>query len=87
MDYEPDLLTLTDDAGEETAYEILDVIDWGGEDYAVLFPMQEGAEGAVILRIIPTEEDEAEMFEGVEEETMQAVFAEFRRRHKDELGE
>jgi len=87
MDYEPELLTLTDDTGEETAYEILDVIDWQGEDYAVLFPMAENADGAVILRIIPTEEDEEEMFEGVEESAMNAVFAEFRRRHREELGE
>lgn len=84
--FEPDVLRLVDDNGEESAYEILDVIAYEGDDYAVLFPMQPDAFGAVILRIIPAADDEAETYVGVDEATMNAVFAAFRAQHRDELS-
>ena len=82
----PDVLRLVDDAGQESAYEVLDVIDYEGEDYAVLFSTEPQATGAVILRIIPAAGDEEETYVGVDEETMQAVFAAFRERHCEELS-
>ena len=84
--YEPDVLYLTDEDGNGSAYEILDVVEWGGDDYAVLFPLVDG-DGAVLLRIIPSEGDEPETYVGVEEDVMNAVFQKFRELHKDELGE
>ena len=83
--FEPDVLRLVDDTGEETAYEILDVISYAGDEYAVLFPMEGEDCGAVILRIIPAEQDEAETYVGVDEVTMNAVFQAFREQHRDEL--
>lgn len=81
-----ELLYLTDDSGAEVAFEVLDVVEWSGEDYAVLFPA-EGGNGAVLLRIVPAASGEEETYVGVDEETMQAVFRKFRELHKDELGE
>ncbi len=85
--FEPDILRLTDDTGEESAYEVLDVIEYEGEEYAILFPLAGDAYGAVILRILPAEGDEPESYTGVDEDTMNAVFAAFRDAHKEELGE
>ncbi len=79
-----ELLYLTDENGNETAFEVLDVVEWGGDDYAVLFPA-DGGDGAVLLQILPAEAGEEETFVGVDEETMQAVFQKFRELHKDEL--
>ena len=79
-----DLLYLTDDTGTETAFEVLDVVEWGGDDYVVLFPAV-GGDGAVLLRIVPAAGDEAETYVGVDEATMQAVFQKFRKLHKEEL--
>ena len=79
------MLRLTDDTGAESVYELLDVISYGGEEYAVLFCPDNEAAGAVILQILPAGEDEPETYVGVDEDTMNAVFAEFRRLHKDEL--
>lgn len=81
-----ELLYLTDDSGNEVAFEVLDVVEWGGDDYAVLFPA-EGGDGAVLLRIVPAAAGEEETYVGVDEDTMQAVFQTFRELHKDELGE
>ena len=81
-----ELLYLTDDNGNEVAFEVLDVVEWGGEDYAVLFPA-DGGDGAVLLRIVPAAAGEEETYVGVDEDTMQAVFQKFRELHKDELGE
>ncbi|MBE6768669.1 MAG: DUF1292 domain-containing protein [Ruminococcaceae bacterium] len=79
-----ELLYLTDENGNETAFEVLDVVEWGDDDYAVLFPA-DGGDGAVLLQILPAEAGEAETFVGVDEDTMQAVFQKFRELHKDEL--
>lgn len=84
--YEPELLRVTDENGVEVTYEVLDVLDWGGDEYAVLFSPADAASGAVIVRILPAEGDEPEGYVGVDEDTMNAVFAEFRRRHRDELN-
>lgn len=81
-----ELLYLTDDNGNEVAFEVLDVVEWSGDDYAVLFPA-DGGDGAVLLRIIPAEAGEEETYVGVDEDIMQAVFQKFRELHKDELGE
>ena len=80
-----ELLYLTDENGNETAFEVLDVVEWGGDDYAVLFPA-DGGDGAVLLQIIPAEAGEEETYVGVDEETMQAVYQKFLELHKDELN-
>lgn len=82
-----DVFTLIDDTGAAADYEILDVLEWGGEEFAVLFPLaQTDTPGAVILRIVPADADEPETYEGVDEATMNAVFSLFRQRHKEELS-
>lgn len=85
--YEPDVLRLTDENGKEFDYEILDVVEYDGEEYAVLFSTDENADdGAVILKILPAAPDEPETYVGVDENTMNAVFSLFREIHKDELA-
>jgi uncharacterized protein YrzB (UPF0473 family) len=85
-DYEPDYLTLLDEDGRETVFEVLDVVPYGADDYVVLFPAG-GGDSAVILRILPAKANEEEQYVGVEDDdTLNAVFAAFRERHKEELG-
>lgn len=84
--YEPELFYLTDDKGLTCAYEVLDVVEYEGDEYAVLFSEENPAAGAVILRILPADDGDPETYVGVEENTMYAVFEEFRRLHKDELA-
>ena len=42
-DYEPDLITLEDEAGKEHTFEVLDAADFNGQRYLAMAPYQEDA--------------------------------------------
>ena len=47
-----DLLILTDEKGMEVPFEILDILEYEGEEYVVLYPADAGDEELVhILRV------------------------------------
>lgn len=52
-EYEPDILTLEDETGEEHTFEVLDAADIGEDRYLALVPYSENA--------VETLEDDAEM--------------------------
>lgn len=74
------IVTLITDEGEEVRFLCLDVVDYEGEEYAVMSEIVDGEpeQEVVILRAEPVGENGEESFEGVEDEaTMKAVFAIF----------
>jgi uncharacterized protein YrzB (UPF0473 family) len=79
------LITLTDERGAEVRFALLDVIEYEGDDYAVLYPADEESDMFTILLATPDPADpEDYFFEGIEEqETIDAVFARFRTRHPE----
>ena len=83
---ETNLITLTDENGNDVEFEYLDCIDYEGKEYLVLIPNEEDAEEIVILEIEPVDE-ETENYIAVEsEETLNAVYAIFKERFKDVLN-
>ncbi len=83
---EASLITLTDDNGNETIFEYLDCIEYGGREYLVMIPAEEGANEIVILEIEPVDE-ENENYLAVEDETvLNAVYAIFKDRYQDVLN-
>lgn len=46
-DYSPDILTLSDENGNNTEFEILDIIDYEGKNYYVLLPRYQDYETAL----------------------------------------
>ena len=54
---EMNILTLTDEFGNETEFEYLDVIEYKGEEYLVLLPTAEDNDEIVILLIEPVDEE------------------------------
>ena len=81
---EEDRIVLTDESGQETEFEHLDLVEYQGEEYAVLYPAEAGEEELVhILRVVSEDLDEEEArYEGLEdEELIQAVYKIFRRRN------
>ena len=81
---EEDRIVLTDESGQETEFELLDLVEYQGEEYAVLYPAEAGEEELVhILRVVSEDLDEEEArYEGLEdEELIQAVYKIFRRRN------
>ena len=79
------ILTLTDDNGQDVDFEYLDCIDYEGKEYLVLMPAEELATEIVILEVEPVD-DENENYLAVEDETLlNAVYSIFKDRYKDIL--
>lgn len=80
------ILSLTDEDGVESEFEVLDSVDYNGAEYLILLPLdEEEAEEVVILEVVPGR-DGMESFVTVDsEETLMAVFALFKERCKDFL--
>ena len=77
------ILTLTDEDGNETEFEYLDSVDYQGKEYIVLIPNDEDATEIVILEVQPVDE-ELENYIAVEDEAiLEAVYAIFKDRFKD----
>ena len=82
---EVELLTLTDENGEDVEFEYLDSIDYEGKEYIVLLPAGENDNEVLILEVEPVDE-ETENYISVKDETiLEAVYAIFKDRFKDIL--
>ncbi len=82
---EMNIITLTDEEGNEAEFEYLDVVEYQGSEYLILMPADEESSEIVILLIEPVDE-ETENYLAVEnEETLEAVYALFKERYKDIL--
>lgn len=86
---EPDnIITLSDEDGNDMKFEFLDLIRYNDEEYVVLLPIASDDEAMVmILKVLEAEEDsDEEVYGGVEDQnTLNAVFEIFRDRFRDEL--
>ena len=82
------VVVLTDENGEEMAFEYLDLIDYEGEQYVILLPVDESEEAdeVVILKYEETQSEDEESYVSVEsEETLKKVFEIFKEKFKDEF--
>lgn len=72
-----DMVVLEDDQGREVHFEYLDMIEYEGIEYAVLFPLDDDSNQAAILRV-NSFDGETEELSGVEDQDiLEAVFAIF----------
>lgn len=82
------ILTLESDDGEEK-FGFLDFVEYGGEDFIVLYPLERENGQLLILRVEEdATSDEYDSYVGIDDDDLvQAVFEKFMAEHKDELGE
>ena len=83
------IIILNDEDGQEVEFEFLDLIEYNEEEYVILLPVEETEEAGevVILKVEHTESEEEESYVGVEdEEELNAVFAIFKDKFKDEFN-
>lgn len=83
------IIILNDEDGQEVQFEFLDLIEYNSEEYVILLPVEETEEAGevVILKVEHTESEEEESYVGVEdEEELNAVFAIFKDKFKDEFN-
>ena len=81
---EPNIITLTDQYGESVRLELLDIVEYEDQEFAVLYPADGGDDEPVhILRITSENLDLDEMeFEGLDDEDLiNAVFDLFCKRN------
>jgi len=83
---EVELLTLTDENGEDVEFEYLDSIDYEGKEYIVLLPTDENDTEVVILEVEPEDEENENYVSVKDEATLMAVYAIFKDRFKDILN-
>ena len=82
---EDNIITLTDENGNETEFEYLDVIAYQGKEYLVLMPADEEASEIVILEIEPVDEENENYLAVEDEAVLVAVYEIFKERYKDVL--
>ena len=82
---ENEILTLTDENGNDVDFEYLDCMEYQGKEYLVLMPADEPETQIVILEVEPVD-DELENYLGVEDEAvLDAVYDMFKEKYKDVL--
>jgi len=84
------VIVLNDEDGNEVEFEFLDLIEYNGEEYVVLLPMEDAEEEedgeVVILKVEDTDSEEEESYVSVDdEEILQNVFEIFKEKFKDEF--
>jgi len=83
------IITLKDEDGSDVEFEFLDLIEYDGTEYVVLLPVEESdeADEVVILKLEEGENEDEESYVGVEDqEVLNAVFAIFKDKFKDEFN-
>ncbi|MBQ7219037.1 MAG: DUF1292 domain-containing protein [Ruminococcus sp.] len=84
-EYEAEIITLEDDLGNEKDFEFLDTVEYDGDEYIVLLPVDEEEQDEVMILRVESLNDEDETYAGIDdEEVLQAVFDIFKDRYKDD---
>lgn len=80
------IFTLEDDLGNEVEFELLDVISYKNQEYAVLIENVEDVSDLTILRI-DSYNDEDEVYVGIDDEALvQKIFDIFKKNHPDDFN-
>ena len=82
---EEGVLLLTDENGDEIAFEYLDCIEYEGKDYLVLMPMDEEEGEVVILEVEPVDEENENYLAIEDEALLNTIFEIFKEKFKDQL--
>ena len=79
------IVTLQNEEGEDVSFEFLDLMEYEGDEYVVLLPVEDSEGEVVILRLDDTD-DESESYISVDdEETLAELFRIFKEKFKDEF--
>ena len=82
---ETEILTLTDENGQDIDFEYLDCLDYEGKEYLILLPVDEDDAQIVILEIEPVDEENENYLAVTDEDTLTAVYGIFKEKYKDVL--
>ena len=75
-----DLITLQDETGADVRFEILGLVEYECENYAVLLPFDEPEVNEVTILKVLEENEETDLYLGIDDNNLiQAVFEEFKK--------
>ena len=83
------IIILNDEEGNETEFEFLDLIEYEGEEYVVLLPVEESDDAGevVILKLEDTASEDEESYVSVDDdEILNKVFEIFKEKFKDDFN-
>lgn len=82
------IIILNDEEGNEVEFEFMDLIEYNGEEYVILFPVEQGDEGeVVILKLEDIENEDEESYISVDDENLlMTVFNIFKEKFQDEFN-
>ena len=83
LEEEIELLSLTDEEGNETQFEYLDCIEYNGKEYLILLPAGDDSAEIVILEVEPVDEENENYLSVGDQDILDAVFGIFKARYKD----
>lgn len=81
------IITLSSNDGDEESFGFLDLIEYDGDEFIVLYPMNDENGQVLILRVEEdATSDEYDSYVGIDDDDLvQAVFQAYLEKHKDEL--
>ena len=83
-------IMLNDEQGNEVEFEILDLVEYNGEEYVILLPVESGedADEVVILKFEGSDnDDEQESYVSVDDEKLlMTIFNIFKEKFQDEFN-
>ena len=82
---EINILTLTDENGNDADFEYLDVIEYEGKEYLFLLPAEEENAEVVIFEIQPVDEENENYLAIEDEALLNTVYDLFKEKYKDIL--
>ena len=83
-----DIIILQDEDGNEVEFEFLDAVEYDGENYVVLLPVEESdAPGEVVILQVEYDDNEEESYTSVDDsDVLTAVFEVFKDKFKDDFN-
>ena len=85
MQEETNILSLTDENGDEVQFEYLDSVEYEGKEYLVLMPADEESNEIIILEVQPVDDENENYLSVQSEAVLSAVYDIFKERYKDVL--
>lgn len=85
-EYEAEIITLEDDLGNEKDFEFLDTVEYDGDEYIILLPVEDDEQNEVMILRVDSLNDQDEIYSGIDDEdVLQAVFDIFKERYQDDF--
>lgn len=85
MDNE-NIIILTDESGNEETFEFLDLMEYEGKEYVVLYPENDDS-GEVVILLVEELDEENDNYLAIEDESLlDTLFDLFKERNKDFLS-